>query len=144
MTPEDLKERSRRFVDEAWVQGDLAVIDELVAPDIVHHVSAAGPQPAPGTQGVKDFIAHIRTVFAGLRVTYENEIVEGDRAVRHITVRGVHAGEFLGIAPTGRPVTFEVMDVYRFDERGRIAEHWGVVDLFSVFQQLSASTVGSR
>lgn len=140
MTPDDLKERSRRFVDEAWVQGDLAVIDDLVAPEIVHHV--AGPGPGPGTKGVKDFVTGLRSVFADMHVTYENEIVEGDKAVRHITVQGTHAGEFLGVAPTQRRVTFEVIDIIRFDDHGWMVEHWSVVDLFSVVQQLNAPAAG--
>lgn len=138
MSPEDLKERNRRFVDEAWVRGDLSVVDDLVAPDIVHHV--AGPGPAAGSQGVKDFIRQIRSVFADMKVTYENEIVEGDKAVRHITVHGVHVGEFMGIAPTGRQVSFEVIDINRFDAAGRMVEHWSIADLFAILQQISGST----
>ncbi|WP_225728937.1 MULTISPECIES: ester cyclase [unclassified Nocardia] len=138
MTPEDLKERNRRFVDEAWVQGDLAVVDTLFGADIVHHV--AGPRPAPGPQGVKDFITGLRSVFADMHVTYENEVVEGDKAVQHITVAGIHAGEFLGIAPTGRRVAFEVVDINRFDRDGRIVEQWSIADLFSVLRQIGAPT----
>ena len=44
MEPEEMKARYRRFVDEVWNQGDLAVVAELVSSDIVHHVSGpAGP-----------------------------------------------------------------------------------------------------
>ena len=135
MTPEEMKERHRRFVDEGWVQGDLAVVDVLVAPNIVHHV--ADPRPGPGRQGVKEFISHIRSVFTEMHVTYENEVAEGDKAVRHITVRGVHSREFLGIAPTFRKVEFQVVDINRFDEDGLMAEHWAVVDLYSLYQQLT-------
>jgi predicted ester cyclase len=136
MTPEDLKERNRRFVDEAWVQGDLSVVDVLVSPDIVHHV--AGQHPGPGTEGIKDFIQQIRSVFSDMHVTYENEIVEGDKAVRHITVHGTHTGGFLGIPPTGKNVAFEVIDINRFDGDGKIVEHWSITDLFSLLGQIDA------
>lgn len=141
MTPEDMKQRHRRFVDEAWIQGDLAVVDELIAPDIVHHVP--DPQPEPGPQGVKNFITYIRSVFTDMHVTYVNEIAEGDKAVHHITVEGIHSQEFLGIAPSHRKVAFELVDINRFDERGQVVEHWSIVDLFSVFQQISGAELGA-
>jgi predicted ester cyclase len=51
------------------------------------------------------------------------------------TFRGTHRGEFLGIAPTGRSVSFDVIDVVRIAD-GRIAEHWNVVDLMGLLQQI--------
>ena len=44
-------------------------------------------------------------------------------------------GEFLGIQPTGRRFTLKVIEQYRV-EGGRMAEHWNVVDMFGLFQQL--------
>lgn len=136
MTPDELKERSRRFVDEAWVQGDLTVVETLVSPEIQHHVS--DPQPGPGVQGVKDFIQQIRSVFSEMHVTYENEVAEGDKVVRHITVHGVHTGEFLGIPATQRHVSFGVIDINRFDGYGLMIEHWSIADMFSLLGQLGA------
>lgn len=77
-------------------------------------------------------------MLADLHVTYVNEVVEGNKAVRHITTEGTHVGEFLGVAPTHRRVTFDVVDIIRFDDAGQMVEHWSVVDLFSLPQQLNA------
>jgi predicted ester cyclase len=54
-------------------------------------------------------------------------------------VHGTHTGEFLGIPPTGRRVGFDVVDINRFDESGMVVEHWTVVDLFTLMQQIQAS-----
>jgi predicted ester cyclase len=51
------------------------------------------------------------------------------------TFRGTHRGEFLGIAPTGRSISFDAIDVVRIAD-GRIAEHWNVVDLMGLLQQI--------
>jgi predicted ester cyclase len=53
------------------------------------------------------------------------------------TYYGTHLGEFLGVAPTGREIQFETVDVMRV-RNGKIAEHWGGANLFSLMQQLGA------
>ena len=53
------------------------------------------------------------------------------------TYYGTHQGEFLGVAPTGRKIQFETVDVMRV-HNGKITEHWGVANLFSLMQQLGA------
>lgn len=58
----------------------------------------------------------------------------------HITVSATHTGPFAEMAPTGRPVRFEVADISRFDGAGRVIEHWGVTDVFGLMTQLGALT----
>ena len=53
------------------------------------------------------------------------------------TYHGTHRGEFFGVAPTGRAIQFETVDVTRV-RYGKIAEHWDVANLFSLMQQLGA------
>ena len=48
---------------------------------------------------------------------------------------GTHLGEHLGLPPTGRPVTYDEVFVFRYVE-GRVAETWGVVDVLSQMKQL--------
>ena len=55
----------------------------------------------------------------------------------YTTYHGTHEGEFFGIAPTGRKIQFETVDVMRVRD-GKIAEHRGVANLFSLMQQLGA------
>ena len=45
------------------------------------------------------------------------------------------------MAPTGRKIQFETVDVMRVRD-GKIAEHWGVANLFSLMQQLGALATG--
>jgi predicted ester cyclase len=53
------------------------------------------------------------------------------------TYHGTHGGGFLGVAPTGRKIQFETVDVMRV-RNGKITEHWGVANLFALMQQLGA------
>ena len=53
------------------------------------------------------------------------------------TFHGTHDGEFLGLAPTGRTASWDVIDIVRFRE-GRMIEHWDVIDVFGLLMQLGA------
>ena len=62
---------------------------------------------------------------------------DGETVWTRKTFRGTHEGEFLGIPPTGRAVSFDVIDVLRVRD-GQLREHWNVVDALSLMQQLGA------
>ncbi|MCB0180517.1 MAG: ester cyclase [Anaerolineae bacterium] len=75
------------------------------------------------------------TAFPDLHVTIQQQVAEGDKVVTHKTFHGTHQGEFMGIAPTGRPIEFTVIDILRLDQ-GKIVEHWAVQDRLALMQQL--------
>ena len=64
-------------------------------------------------------------------------IAEGDKVVGLVTARGTHQGEFMGIAPTGKPVSFNAIDVVRI-AGGKIVERWSQADNLALLQQLGA------
>ena len=79
----------------------------------------------------------VLSAFPDLHYTVENVLAEGEMTAGHLTVRGTHQGEFLGIAPTGREVTWKETHVARF-ENGKLVEHWGNTDDLGIMQQLGA------
>ena len=111
MSPEELKARARRVVEETLNQGDLAVANELISPDCVHHVP--GGQPAPGLAGLIGWLALTQRIFPDFHAIVEDEIAEGDRVVQRITCYGTHQGEFCGVRPTGEQVTFPSIEINR-------------------------------
>jgi predicted ester cyclase len=136
MTPEDLKHRARRIIEEVYNQGDLAVADELISPDYIHHVP--GEPPSPGIRGVKELVQQIRRSFPDFHASIEDEVAEGDRVVQRISGRGTHEDEFFDIPATGGLITFHITEINRVGPDGKFAEHWSSVDLLSVLQQLKA------
>ena len=54
MAPDELKARARRLPDELLTQGDLAVADELLAPDFTCHAPGT---LAHGVAGAKRWVA---------------------------------------------------------------------------------------
>jgi steroid delta-isomerase-like uncharacterized protein len=134
-TPEELKDAYRRIID-AISRGDADALDELVAPEIVDHNPV--PDQAPGREGFRQWLAAVRTAFPDFRGTVEDVIAEGDRVAARVTWEGTHGGDFIGIAPTGRRVSFAAYHHVRFSESGA-AEWWGTADLLGALEQLGAT-----
>jgi steroid delta-isomerase-like uncharacterized protein len=134
--PQSNKAAIRRFHD-ATNSGHIDLIsetiDELVEPDAV--IRTPLPIEASGAQVLKEVFGRLLRVFPDLHVTIEDLIEEGDKVVSRNTVTGTHLGDYMGHPPTGKPVTYSEIFVFRF-AGGRIAETWGVVDVFSQMRQL--------
>jgi predicted ester cyclase len=139
MSSEELTIRARRMVEEVLNQGDLAVAHELISPDCVHHFP--GHVLAPGTAGVRDWLSQAHHIFPDFHALVEREFAADRQVAQLITGYGTHAGEFLGIAPTGRQVAFTVIGISRAGPDGRFTEHWWVADLLSVLGQLGVTGV---
>jgi steroid delta-isomerase-like uncharacterized protein len=123
----------RRIFDQAFNQGDLAIVDELVAVDGVT-LSLLWGLPT-GRQGLKQLVIIFRTAFPDLHCTVEDEINEGHKSAAHWTMRGTHQGRFLGNPPTGRPIVVQGIIFARI-ENDRIVEDWILVDQMGMLQQL--------
>ena len=123
----------RRFVEEFQNGGNESAAEELLAADFVDHTPFPGV--SPDREGVKRLFAALRQAFPDLRAKIHDQVAEKERVATRKTFRGTHRGEFLGIAPTGRSVSFDAIDVVRIAD-GRIAEHWNVLDLMGLLQQI--------
>jgi steroid delta-isomerase-like uncharacterized protein len=128
----------RRFQDAANT-GDAELIsktiDELVEPDAL--IRTPLPIQATGAQAVKQVWAMLLRGLPDLHITIEDLIADGDKVVSRNTVTGTHQGEYMGLPPTGKSITYNEIFIFSF-VNGRIAETWGVVDVFSQMQQLGA------
>jgi steroid delta-isomerase-like uncharacterized protein len=126
----------RRFCDAANT-GDAELIsktiDEIVEPDAL--VRSPLPTDATGAELLKEVFARLLRAYPDLHITVDDLIEEGDKVVMRDTVTGTHQGEYMGIPPTGKSVTYSEIFIARF-AGGRIAETWGVVDVFSQMKQL--------
>jgi predicted ester cyclase len=123
--------------DDAINTGDLELIskaiDEGFEPDVL--VRTPLPVQATGAQALKQVWAMLLRGLPDLHVTVEDLIAEGDMVVSRNSVTGTHQGEYMGLPPTGKSVTYNEIFIVRF-AKNRIAETWGVVDVFSQMKQL--------
>jgi steroid delta-isomerase-like uncharacterized protein len=129
----------RRFVDEAQSRGNLAAIDEYLAPGFVDHSALPG---FPDTRdGVRALFGALRQAFPDLQAEIHEQIAQGDRVVTRKTLRGTHQGDLFGVPASGRRVAFDVIDILRVDG-GRITDHWNVLDQFALMTQIGAIPAG--
>jgi predicted ester cyclase len=83
--------------------------------------------------GLKEHIRVAEAAFPEYELIPLLLVAEADLVAAHCTFRGVHKGEFAGVAPTGRLLTGELMIFYRLRE-GKITEHWMQMDVASLFK----------
>lgn len=131
------KALSRRFYEEAFNQGNLDVIDELIAEDAIDHEEFPGKINGPVREQIKQIVAMFRNGFPDIHVSVEDLIGEGDKVGARLTFRGTHTAEFMDIPATGKQVTFPMIDIVRI-ANGQMVEHWGISDTMGMLQQLDA------
>jgi steroid delta-isomerase-like uncharacterized protein len=132
MSAEENREIVRRFWG-VWEEGNLGLVDELLAPDYVNHSPGMPGQP----EGVKAVVSMFRAGMPDLRVVIEDMIAEGDKVVMRYRIEGTHEGELFGVPATGRRVSIESITVERVSG-SKIREHWRVTDTLDMMQQLGA------
>jgi steroid delta-isomerase-like uncharacterized protein len=135
LTTEQNKAIVRRAFEEPW-KGNLDVVDELVATQYIGH-DPANPEPLHGPEGVKEFISGYRAAFPDARITVEEQLAEGDLVATRWSARGTHAGELMGVEPTGKQVTVSGLAISRL-ENGKIVEEFQNWDNFGLMKQLGA------
>ena len=134
MSIEQNKAMFRRMVEEMFNQGNLSVVDEVMAADFVEHEELPPGLPG-GLEGVKVLTAQLREAFPDFKAVIEDLVAEGDRVVSRMVWTGTQKGEFMGIPPTGKSISVEVIDIVRVDG-GKFVEHWGIMDNMTMMQQL--------
>ncbi|SDT25640.1 ester cyclase [Microlunatus soli] len=108
-------------------------VDELFHPDAVFH---GGPPDAESAgAAVKTAWTMLLKAFPDISVTVEDTIAEADKVVFRNTVTGTHRGDYRGLPATGKKINYSEMFIIRFAD-GKVAEGWGIVDLYSQLQQL--------
>jgi predicted ester cyclase len=127
------KQKLRRIPLEALNEGRIEAIDEVVSKDYVERDDTPGF--SPDREGLKGFIAAVRTAFPDLKYTVIKEISEGDTLVQYVTASGTMKGDFGDMKATGKHATWEEVHIVRL-EGGLAVEHWGVQDQLGMLQQL--------
>ena len=124
----------RRYYEEVVNQGNLDVVDEVIAAGYVSHHNDPAHLP-PGPAGVKAFVSITRTGFPDLHLGVDQIFAEGDQAASMWTMEGTHTGEWFGTPATGKHARWSGIVITRFDG-GKIAEDWYNFDQVALLQQL--------
>ncbi len=132
MTTAENKALASRILEEFFSQGDLSKAEELFSSAIVVHDP---DKELRGLEQIKQGITRLRTAFPDLHYIVEDMMAEGDKVIIRFTGQGTHRGEFRGIPPTDKNMTYTGIIILQFVER-KVVHYWAVSDVLRIFQQL--------
>jgi predicted ester cyclase len=127
MSKENNKIVVRRYIEEVINQGNLELIDTCFAPDM--------------REQVKGFLTSSNDPFPDGREEIQELIAEDDIVMVRWIFRGTQQGEFMGIAPTWKPIEITGYGTYRL-ENDQIV--WDTVsfDWLAALEQIGATIHG--
>jgi predicted ester cyclase len=113
-------------------------IDAYFSPDFTFH----GPGGWEADYaGLTAYFESWRHAFDNRTITRGIVLVEGDHIACQTTMEGDFVREFTQspvgpLPPNGRHVVFELMNIFRYDDEGRIADEWVQIDNHALLEQL--------
>jgi predicted ester cyclase len=135
-TQAEIEEQNKEIVKYAlqlYDEKNFAERDKLFSPETIYHAPGGKEYSLLGYR--EEFGIHFYTAFPDLSHTIEEILADGDKVILRLTDYGTHLGEFMGIPPSGKKVTWPVTSIYRLTE-GIVQELWIEFDLLSLKQKL--------
>jgi predicted ester cyclase len=132
------KALARRFL-EAFANGELDTLDELLAPDFINHSPLPGQDS--GREGYIKSAAEKHAAFSDIRHIVEYQATDGEEMVitRHTTRRIHDRGAALGMRPTGREWKHMHIDIQRI-VGGKVLEQWSASNASPFLEVLAQET----
>jgi predicted ester cyclase len=93
------------------------------------------PNLPTNKEGFKQFIHLLWKAFPDIRITFDDIIIEGNKAAGRYNLTGTHKGEFVDLRPTDRQFRVNGMTVFSFHNK-KIIERWNLVEMMSLMEQL--------
>ena len=134
-------EENKTLVTMYWeeiVWGNQGTISEILSPNEVHHWGIGGD--TTGIDAFNQRFALFLEAFPDIEFTVDLVTAEGDLATTMWTAHGTHRGEWQGIAPTNREVSWRGINIFRI-ECGLIVESWDQADHLGLLRQLGATEI---
>ena len=108
---ENNKALVRRYLEEVWGKGNVAAVDEFMAPNYVEHTGPPGSRP--GRDTLKQYVAMYHNAFPDWKSVLHDLLAQGDRVAYRWSTSGTHLGEWAGIPPTDLHMTTRGITIHR-------------------------------
>lgn len=137
LDPNTLREGLVQIGEVVIPKGDDAALDRYFTEDFVFH----GPAGDATLKDVKLILQTMRNAFSGFSLKYERIIVGGNFVAARTRISGVFEHELThspvgSVQPTGKPVSYIIHNIFRYDDQGRLAEEWALLDNLEFLTQI--------
>jgi steroid delta-isomerase-like uncharacterized protein len=126
------KEIAEKYTNQIWNKKEISAIDTFVDEQVIIHSVLGDYQ---GTKAMKEVVQAWLTGFPDLRVHNDIIIGENDLVSIQWQAKGTHNGEFKGIKPTGKHVSYSGVTLYRI-KNDKIIEYWTYIDINHLLNQI--------
>lgn len=123
----------RRILFEGFATGNTEIVDELCSPDLVEHQFGLDGSGAEAIEHVKEAIRQVHEAMPDISYELQDWATRGTTGWVRFYGRGTNTGPFFG-PPSGKHIELTVIDIATVED-GKMTEHWGVPDRFSLLQQ---------
>ena len=114
----------KKLLDEVINTGRIELCGNYLAADRVDYQDYGLPDGAAnGHEGFKAVLRPFLDAFPDLHLQIEFTITDGDRLVVYLTTTGTHTNPFMGMPSTGKQFTVSGVDIFRFNDDGKISAH---------------------
>lgn len=120
-----------KFAEQVFIKKNLSDLDHFMHPDYIQH----NPFVEQGITGFSEFFSQWFTAIPDFSYKLKNIIANDEYVWVYGTYSGTHSHSWLGIDATHQSYAFDAVDIFRV-ENGKLAEHWDVLDLHTLFKQL--------
>ena len=103
------------------------------------YVRVGGSRVPVGVEGMAAHIAATKSTYPDYAMRVTRQFCDGDTVISEFVMEGTHLGEWLGIRPSGKRLSFTGVNIDRVAD-GKIVEHGGAVNTFETL--LEANLIG--
>jgi predicted ester cyclase len=137
LDPHTLRDGLVRIGEVAIPKGDDAALDRYFAEDFVFH----GPAGDATLKDIKSLFQAMRNAFSNFAITRERIIVDGNFVAARTRISGIFEHELTHspvgrVRPTGKSMSYIVHHIFRYDDHGRLAEEWALLDNLEFLKQI--------
>lgn len=131
---QEMKPLLQRMYDEAFNQGKMDVLEEMIADNYIRHQPPYATVKGKGD--FKKFVADVRKGYTGFNISVDETIVTDDVSVVRVVLSGKHTGQTPTVQapPSGKQVAMTGCTVSHWKD-GKIVEEWAYNDYLGLTQQ---------
>lgn len=111
------------------------IVSENLLHELPQYISEScflidGEQKIPlGLEGMEKHLTAVKQTYPDYKMRILRQYEDGDYIISEFIMEGTHKGEWIGIKPTHKRLSFTGVDIDRI-ENGKIIEHGGAVNTF--------------